>query len=192
MNIKDIISIGASVIASIGGSSLLIYAFSNWLGKIWASRMMEKEKASYSQELEKLRSSLTRDVEQYRVQLKKSEFWFQKQYEAASSLSKIRIQFTPAITHPEMDILEAREWVAKLFPSMETSLDEYFSRHAAVLTEGMKKDLWEASNLASHNKFGVSANKVSDEAAEAAGKAYDLIMKAEAEVIEMLKAQVTT
>ena len=58
MSWTDAAQIGATVIASLGGAGALILALSGWLGKVWANRLMEKEKQAHSIELEELRSSL--------------------------------------------------------------------------------------------------------------------------------------
>lgn len=59
MNQSEVWSIALSVLASLGGGGVIIFAFSNWLGKIWASRIMESEKARYSHELEKSKAELS-------------------------------------------------------------------------------------------------------------------------------------
>lgn len=51
----------AGIIGSFGGATVLVFLFSNWLGKLWASRIMEKERAAHSADLEKLRAELKTD-----------------------------------------------------------------------------------------------------------------------------------
>lgn len=41
-----------------GGGSVLIFGMANWLGKVWANRILEKEKSKYSKEIEKYKSEL--------------------------------------------------------------------------------------------------------------------------------------
>lgn len=48
MTAKDIIEIAAASIASIGGSGLLIFGLSSWLGKVWANRILENEKHEHA------------------------------------------------------------------------------------------------------------------------------------------------
>jgi len=45
-------------LASLGGGVVIVYAFSSWLGRLWADRLMAKETAKHTQELERLRSDL--------------------------------------------------------------------------------------------------------------------------------------
>ncbi|HCM1039124.1 TPA: hypothetical protein N2810_004642 [Vibrio parahaemolyticus] len=54
----EYIKIGATIIAALGGSGAIILGLSNYLGKIWANRLMVKEKAGHDRELEKLRTEL--------------------------------------------------------------------------------------------------------------------------------------
>jgi hypothetical protein len=58
MNIDDIFKVAAAVIASIGGSALLLAAFSSWLGGVWAKRMLQNERAKHSEALESIKKEL--------------------------------------------------------------------------------------------------------------------------------------
>ena len=54
MTINDVIAIGDRLIVSLGGGALIVFAFSSWLGKVWAKRILEKDKRKYKSELEKI------------------------------------------------------------------------------------------------------------------------------------------
>jgi len=58
MNWTEILKLVAAIFGSIGGAGIIIFALSNWLGKVWAVRLMQNEKAEHDKELEKLRSKL--------------------------------------------------------------------------------------------------------------------------------------
>lgn len=58
MQISEILSIAAAIITSVGTTGVIIFGLSNWLGRIWSNRIMEKDRAHHSHELEKLRVSL--------------------------------------------------------------------------------------------------------------------------------------
>lgn len=58
MSSSDIWSIAFSVVASLGGGSAIVLAFSSWLGKTWASRILEAEKSKHMHELEAAKSAL--------------------------------------------------------------------------------------------------------------------------------------
>jgi hypothetical protein len=61
VNIHDLAATVASVIVAVGGGGAIVAGLSNWLGKVWAERFMEKEKARYQLELESIKASLDRD-----------------------------------------------------------------------------------------------------------------------------------
>ncbi|WP_299775907.1 hypothetical protein [uncultured Pseudoteredinibacter sp.] len=58
MNIDEIFKIAIAVIASIGGSAILLAAFSSWLGSLWAKRMLQNERAKHSEVLEGIKKEL--------------------------------------------------------------------------------------------------------------------------------------
>jgi hypothetical protein len=63
MTITDVFSIATTVILSVGGGGIIVFALSSWLGKIWANRLMEAERAKHAEELERLRSELHHESE---------------------------------------------------------------------------------------------------------------------------------
>lgn len=62
MSIGDVLGVGAAVIVSLGGAGALVVGLSGWLGKIWAERLMERERARHEQDLERLRAQLSQTV----------------------------------------------------------------------------------------------------------------------------------
>jgi hypothetical protein len=60
----EIIEIAATIIVSVGASGGIIAGLANWLGRIWANRLMEKDRGRYAEELEKLRANLQAENEQ--------------------------------------------------------------------------------------------------------------------------------
>ncbi len=61
---NTIFQVSFAVIGSVGGAAVIIAGLSNWLGKVWAERLMAKEKAQHDRELESLRSELRIKTEQ--------------------------------------------------------------------------------------------------------------------------------
>ena len=66
---SEILQIAATIIAAVGASGGIIAGISGWLGRIWASRLMEADRARHSQELEQLRASLKSEQDQRMKQL---------------------------------------------------------------------------------------------------------------------------
>lgn len=58
MNIEQVFKIAAAVIASVGGSALILALFSSWLGGLWAKRMLQGERAKHSETLEGIKKDL--------------------------------------------------------------------------------------------------------------------------------------
>lgn len=55
---SDVFKVIFSMLASVGAASLIIFGLSNWLGKVWANRILEKEKSRYQKDIEKYKSEL--------------------------------------------------------------------------------------------------------------------------------------
>lgn len=51
-------STALAVIASLGGGGLFVFALSSWLGKVWATRIAETERARFAREFENYRNEL--------------------------------------------------------------------------------------------------------------------------------------
>jgi hypothetical protein len=61
MTFEDTLRIAATILASLGGAGVVVIGFSSWLGKIWAERLMNADRAKYSRELEELKARLILD-----------------------------------------------------------------------------------------------------------------------------------
>lgn len=44
MDWKTLFEIAGAALAAIGSAGVLLFALSSWLGKVWASRILEKER----------------------------------------------------------------------------------------------------------------------------------------------------
>ncbi len=78
MEFSELIEIASVTLGALGGGAAIIFGFSNWLGKVWANKLMENEKAEHSRELESLRNRLTHDTESYKVKLKSQSLFLRK------------------------------------------------------------------------------------------------------------------
>lgn len=63
MGMVEIFKISGAILASVGGAAAIIFALSTWLGKVWANRILEKDKLAYSSELEHIKNQLHTDAE---------------------------------------------------------------------------------------------------------------------------------
>ncbi|AJQ97202.1 hypothetical protein [Gynuella sunshinyii] len=69
MSIEEILKIATAIIASLGGSALLLGAFSHWLGGIWAKRMLQDERAKHEQSLQELKTKNEAALEDLKAQI---------------------------------------------------------------------------------------------------------------------------
>lgn len=63
MNWADVFQIATAVIASIGGGAIVVAAASTWLGRVWAARILERDRQKYRETLEDLRYRHTTDFD---------------------------------------------------------------------------------------------------------------------------------
>jgi len=158
MTPRDIFSLAAAIIGSLGGGAVLVLALSSWLGKVWANRILEGDKAKYAQALEDLKSRYLQDIEKYKTSLKKSEFIFEKEYQAASEFVALIQSIQPTFAHPEMDWYEACDQIALSFGEHEKTLERFLGKHGAVLSEATRQKLGRCISLAAQGKFHVSVD----------------------------------
>ena len=64
---SEIWSIANAVLLSIGGGGVLVFALSSWIGKVWATRILEKEKSEINKEYANFKSKLDMDLYQHNV-----------------------------------------------------------------------------------------------------------------------------
>jgi hypothetical protein len=125
-----------ALLLALGGGGGIVLGLSNWLGRLWADRVAEQLKASNTQALERIKADFVRDLESYKVQLKKSEFFFQREFDAAREFSSIVHKVIPTRQrHPDMDWSEAMDDVIGSFGKTEERLEEFLELHGVVLTE---------------------------------------------------------
>lgn len=191
--IKQIIELSGVILGSLGGGAVIIFGFSSWLGKVWANRLMTKEKVEYAQELESLRNRLTQDTESYKIKLKKSEFIFQKEFEAASEFVGLIRNFLPKYSHPDMDWGDACDEIAICFEDIETLLSSYLSKHGAILQDDVKDLITDCIGIAGKNKFETNiTEKVPFHVNEEASKLYKKLKDAEKSLINQVHSQSST
>jgi hypothetical protein len=63
MSIDEIFKISSAILGSVGGAAVIIFALSSWLGKVWANRILEKDRLKYSTELERIKNQLHSEAE---------------------------------------------------------------------------------------------------------------------------------
>jgi len=83
MNMEDIFKISGAIIGSVGGAAVIIFAFSSWLGHVWANRILEKDKLKYSSELEKIKTKLNNESQKQNLMF---SMYFEGQFKLYNDL----------------------------------------------------------------------------------------------------------
>lgn len=192
MSASEVLEIGTAVLVSIGGAGLVLFGLSSWLGKVWAERILTKEKQKYTEDLEEFKQRLAIETESHKVKLKKSEFMFSKEYEAASKLVSINRDISPNYSHPEMDWYDACDHMALDFEKTERILHQFLKEHGAILPAGVKNLITISYGIASKNKFGTENGEVLTDANAYAEIMHGHLKQAEFEMIQQIQAQVST
>jgi len=189
MTLTDSFQLIAAILASVGGAGAIIFGLASWLGKIWAERLLSKEKQKYTEDLESFKSQLTLSTESYKVKLKKSEFIFSRECDAASALVSLIRDISPQVTRPEMDWYDACDDMAMAFGSIEKLLHEYLRSHGAILPDEVRELVSRAFGLVSDNKFS-DEPEVSSAANEAAKKMFEDLTNAETKLVNLVRSQI--
>ena len=178
MNWSDVTAIAATVVLSLGGGGAIVFGLANWIGKILANKYVEKLKQEIQQELES-----------HKTRLRKSEFLFQKEFEATSAFISLRLRLLPRYRFPEMEWHDACEDFAHSFEHVEKALETYIATHGAALPQKTIEGLANAKTRASMGKFEVTNNNVSREAIQYAEDAMNALEEIEKELYQVVWSQ---
>lgn len=67
ITVDQIVTICMSIVTGLGGGAVIIWALSSWLGKVWANRILEKDRLRYNRELEVVKTELGRASQEYLI-----------------------------------------------------------------------------------------------------------------------------
>lgn len=67
MSIESALNLITSVLFSIGSASAIIFGLSSWLGKLWAKRILAKEKQAFETELIAIKDKNTAQLEDFKA-----------------------------------------------------------------------------------------------------------------------------
>ena len=161
-------AIAATVVVSLGGGGAIVLGLANWIGKILANKYVEKLKHEIQQELES-----------HKTWLRKSEFLFQKEFEAASSFISLRLRLLPRYRFPDMEWHDACEDFARDFSQVENTLESYIATHGAALQKETLERLASAKTRASWGKFEFTNDNVSRDAIQYAEEVMNALEEIE-------------
>lgn len=178
MTLDETFKIASAVLAALGGGALIVGAFAHFLGNLWANRLIETKK----KELEK-------DLELYKSKLKRIDFIFQKEFEAASEFVALNRKLSPSHNQPNMDWTDACEQIARNFHLIEKELGRYTAIHGAVLNESARSDIFRCISIAGENRFNLDEHDISEDISKSAGDLLTLIDGIERNLISQFSSQ---
>ncbi|EEZ5292878.1 hypothetical protein DS967_24100 [Escherichia coli] len=177
----ELFRLSTAILASLGGGAMIIGAFVKWFSDLWAKKIIQDAK-----------KKLDEDIESYKIKLKKSEFLFQKEFEAASELVALIRSFLPTYSHPQMDWYDACDEMAHNFSNIGIALNKYLSKHGAVLNEDAIYCISFCISTTYEHKFSITSPEVPKEANEAADIIYQKLKEAEKIVLQQVHSQSST
>ena len=177
MNWGEVGAIAATFIVSLGGGGAIVLGLSNRIGRILGDRYVEK-----------LKHEIQQEIESYKTKLRKSEFLFQKEFEAASQFMSVYRGLRPDYRVPNMEWDDACEDFARKFDEVEEELERYRATHGAALQRDTLNRLSSAITKASWGKVEVEV----DEGIKLAGQVMEELGKVEEELHEAVWSQSST
>ncbi|HBL85173.1 MAG: hypothetical protein A2Y17_01385 [Clostridiales bacterium GWF2_38_85] len=77
----EIFKIASAIILSLGGSGIVLFGLSSWLGKVWANRILEKEKHQYDIEIENYKAKLETELSKINILYERASYISKAQYD---------------------------------------------------------------------------------------------------------------
>lgn len=128
-----VLEIATTIILAFGGTSLILIGCSTWLGKVWASRILEADRAKYSHELARLQDAFETSHRRLQGELDKALHVYRIQFE---------VEFNALVDiWAKLSLL--RTAMAELSPSLpehvdlEEPEDARLARRAAALSAAL-------------------------------------------------------
>ncbi len=66
MTWNEVLKIISAALVSVGGAVAIFWALSSWFGKVWANKLLEKQKAEYTKDIECYKNELAKEIETYK------------------------------------------------------------------------------------------------------------------------------
>ncbi len=185
-----------TILLAVGGNAALL-AVLGLLGKSLLEKVIARDtklfesqlKAKTDAEIERLKNEMNRNVESYKIQLKKSEIFFEKELEAASTFSSLVHSILPSYNNPMMEWSDVCDAIALSFGKIEVRLDDFMSKHGADLTQDERRILTSATSDAGYGKFNLSGGEVDAEENKRANDMYEKLQSLERQLMKRVRDQ---
>jgi hypothetical protein len=153
MTYQDAMTIFSTVMVTFGGATLIVVALVKWLGGVWASRILEKEKGQIIREIEHVKRDALKEIEQEKSRLLKTQTFFNARVNASKEIVGVSRKILPKLSNPEMDWYEAREAIGDNIDEVRALLLAFESDYAHVLIKEDFDQLREAISQCEYINF---------------------------------------
>lgn len=125
---SDIGSLVLTVIASLGGVAVIVFALSRWLGQVWANRIVEAEKAAHARDLETAKADLAKESTDRSRKLEALLAHYERQIEEFYGPLFNMVHHVFIANHMQQELLIARDkdgnhWVS---PEKAEQIKEFY------------------------------------------------------------------
>ena len=168
----------AAVVVTVGAAGGLAVGVAKSVAKLMAKTYVEQVKHELRQE-----------TESYRTKLRKSEFLFEKEFEAASEFIDLHRRLSPKIRYPDEEWDEAVNRFGSNLEQVEQDIGEYLSVHGAALQEPAQSMVRNALDKAEYGKFEWHEDEPARRIAE---DVLNRLKEIEAELLRAVWAQSST
>ena len=184
-----------TVLLAFGGNAALL-AVLVYLSKTLLERVLVRDtkvfetelKAKTDAEIERLKSEMSRNLESYKMQLKKSEYFFEREYAAALDFTSLARSILRRPDRPDMDWGDAMEQIVDRFPEIVAKLDDFLLAHAPALTAEERELIHNLTSSANDaHLHGVSG--LDPAGSQLAESVYDKIMDLEVRLTKRVREQ---
>lgn len=177
-------SVGA-ILTSLGGGTLIVGLLIKWLGDLWAERLIQTEK-----------KLLDEGLESYKIKLKKSEFLFQKEFEAVSEFIALFHSFWPKHKYIDYEFHDALCDISNDSQKIEEELESFLIKHSAVLGEEVVDLISDCICIACDNKLKIKSlnrlDEVPDEVLSASRDLMEKLKKSQSVLLDKVHSQSST
>lgn len=147
-----------------------------WISKMFADWGLEREKRKSQQQ-----------AESHKAELKKAEFLYPKEVEAAEQFISLHSDLRPRYRFSEMEWEDACDDFAFHFEEVEERLEQYRATYGAVLRPGTFDRLSKAITDVGLGKFEVTGDEVSSEGINLANAVMTELEAVEKELREAVR-----
>jgi hypothetical protein len=134
MNYDELLKLSSTILASLGGGTLLLYAISGWLSRVWADKLSKRYMLDYDIKLSDFRNNLLKDMEKVKDKINKSNILFSDYINATKDIVKIYREIYPRLNYPDKDWHDACIDVAESSGKIRNFLEQFELNYGHILS----------------------------------------------------------